>query len=187
MSSDDQDEPLECRSMPYRDMESLIRDMYRTLCMVSFRCLGNNADAEDAVQSACVKAWRCWPSLAGFSTAEQQRAYLARTAINESLQIRRQPHRRREVLEAEYLEAVWTSDFPGGSDESIEERLRIAWKAIGDLPDENRGVVTMYAAGYEYREIAAMLDISVSTARSHVSLGRKRLRARDSRREVESA
>lgn len=33
----------------------------------------------------------------------------------------------------------------------------------------------LFAAGYEYPEIAKMLDVAVSTARSHVSWARKRL------------
>jgi DNA-directed RNA polymerase specialized sigma24 family protein len=35
--------------------------------------------------------------------------------------------------------------------------------------------VALFAAGYEYREIAEMLDITVSTVRSHVSCARKEL------------
>jgi DNA-directed RNA polymerase specialized sigma24 family protein len=44
-----------------------------------------------------------------------------------------------------------------------------------ELPDGTREVVALFAAGYEYQEISEMLDMAVSTARSHVSLGRKRL------------
>jgi hypothetical protein len=37
--------------------------------------------------------------------------------------------------------------------------LRRVWQAITDLPDENREVVILFAAGYEYREIAEMLTL----------------------------
>jgi DNA-directed RNA polymerase specialized sigma24 family protein len=60
-------------------------------------------------------------------------------------------------------------DFPGGSGQAAGEQLRRAWKAISELPEENREVMALHASGYEYREIADMLDITVSTIGSHVS------------------
>jgi DNA-directed RNA polymerase specialized sigma24 family protein len=48
-------------------------------------------------------------------------------------------------------------------------------QAISELPDENREVVLLFAAGYEYGEIAEMLDIAVSTVRSHICSARRRL------------
>jgi DNA-directed RNA polymerase specialized sigma24 family protein len=66
-------------------------------------------------------------------------------------------------------------EFPGGLGYAAKEHLRLVWQAISKLPDGNREVVGLYAAGYEYWEIAEMLDITVSTARSHVSCARKQL------------
>lgn len=163
---------------PHQDIESLIRITHAELGRVAFRCLGNKADAEDAVQSACIKVLRCWAKVAGFATAAQQRAYLVTAVTNEALQIRRRPYRRREVLAADDtdVEPSWMPEFPGGDGEASTEFLRRVWQAIGGLPDENREVLLLFAAGYEYSEIAEMLDITASTVRSHVSSARKRLR-----------
>lgn len=163
------------REGPHRDIESLIRATFPELGRVAFRCLGNRADAENAVQSACIKVLRCWAKVSGFSTAAQQRAYLVTTVTNETLQMRRQPHRRREVLAAADTEPGWVPEFPGGRGQTAAEHLRLVWQAISQLPDENREVVLLFAAGYEYGEIAEMLDIAVSTVRSHVSSARRRL------------
>ena len=171
----DQDDPLTPRNGPYRDIESLIRATHAELGRVAFRCLGNHADAEDAVQSACIKVLRCWAKVAGFMTAAQHRAYLVTTVTNETLQIRRQPHRVRESLAAADAEPGWMPEFPGGHGQAAREHLRRVCKAISALPDENREVVLLFAAGYEYREIAEMLDIAVSTVRSHISSARRRL------------
>ena len=162
-------------SPPYRNMESLIRATHAELGRVAFRSLGNHADAEDAVQSACIKVLRCWAKVAGFATAAQQRAYLVTAVANETLQMRRQSRRRREVLAAEDAEPGWMPEFPGGYGDTASEHLRRVWQAISELPDENREAVLLFAAGYEYREIAEMLDIAVSTVRSHISSARKRL------------
>ena len=44
------------------------------------------------------------------------------------------------------------------------------------LPEARKVVVGLYAAGYEYGEIAEMLGVHVSTVRSHMSNARKYLR-----------
>jgi RNA polymerase sigma-70 factor (ECF subfamily) len=166
---------------PYGDIESLIRAIHHELGRVAFRCLGHYDDAEDAVQTACIKVWRCWSTVASLSTAGQQRAYLVKTVTNEALQIRRRAHRRREVLASDETQLsgtgpAWDPEFPGGHGHTAREYLQLVWRAISELPDGIREVVALYGAGYEYQEISEMLDIAVSTARSHVSDGRKRLR-----------
>jgi RNA polymerase sigma-70 factor (ECF subfamily) len=163
------------RDWPYGDVELLIRAMHAELGSVAFRFLGNRADAEDAVQSACIKVLGCWPKVAGFATLAQQRAYLMTIVSNEALQIRRRAYRRRELLVVEDAEPSWMPEFPGGHGQRAREHLLRVWQAISELPDENREVVLLFAAGYEYREIAEMLDIAVSTVRSHVSSARRRL------------
>ena len=163
------------RGDPHRDIESLIRATHGELGRVAFRSLGKRADAEDAVQSACIKVGRCWPRVADLRTAAQQRAYLIATVTNEALQIRRQPHRQRELFVIDDIDPAWIPDFPGGRGHAAREHLRRVWQAISELPDGNRQVVSLFAAGYEYGEIAEMLDIEISTVRSHVSSARRKL------------
>jgi RNA polymerase sigma-70 factor (ECF subfamily) len=77
--------------------------------------------------------------------------------------------------EQEGAEPGWMPEYPGGHGQAAAEHLRRVWRAIGELPDGNREVVVLFAAGYEYEEIAAMLDVAVSTVRSHISSARRRL------------
>jgi RNA polymerase sigma-70 factor, ECF subfamily len=168
---------------PHRDIESLIRTTHAELIRVAFLCLGDPDDAQDAVQRACIKVLRCWAKVAGFETAAEQRAYLVKTVTNETLQLRRQHRRRREILVAEDTEPGWMPEFPGGDGQIAAEHLRRVWQSIRELPDGNREVVTLFAAGYEYWEIAEMLGIAVSTVRSHVSSARRRLPQATSDRE----
>lgn len=160
---------------PHPDIESLIRAMHAELGRVAFRSLGNRADAEDAIQAACVNILRCWPKVADLQTAAQQRAYLITTVTNEALQIHRQPHRRRERSWIEGIDLPLEPHFPGGHGQTARDHLRRVWQAMSELPNGIKEVVTLFAAGYEYREIAEMLDIQISTVRSHISSARKRL------------
>jgi len=55
-------------------LAALVELYATTLYRVAFSVLRNTADAEDAVQSACIKVLRCWAKVGGFTTAAQQRA-----------------------------------------------------------------------------------------------------------------
>lgn len=167
--------PPEPQDGPHRDFEALIRAVHAELGGVSFRVLGNQTDAEDAVQSACVNVLRSWPRVAGFETAARQRAYLMTAVIHEALQILRRPYRRQEIFGVEAPDPSWTPDFPGEHGHAARERMRCVWQAISELPGGNRLAMTLFAAGYEYGEIAEMMDIEVSTVRSHMSLARTKL------------
>jgi DNA-directed RNA polymerase specialized sigma24 family protein len=69
---------------PYNDIESLIRAAYGESARVAFGIVRNHADAEDAMQSACIKVLLMWPRVSGLATAGKQKAYLLRTVRNEA-------------------------------------------------------------------------------------------------------
>jgi RNA polymerase sigma-70 factor (ECF subfamily) len=160
---------------PYRDIQPLIRATHDVLVRAAFRLLGNRADAEDAVQEGCIKVMRSWLRVSELPTARQQRAYLITAVVNEALQILRQPYRRRERLEAARAESACITGHPDEAGQAAGEHLRLVWKAISELPEGRREVVIMFAAGYEYPEIASTLGVHVSTVRSHISNARKQL------------
>lgn len=158
---------------PYRDAESLFRAVYQDLARAAYGVLGNHADTEDAVQNGFYKLMVSWARVGGMPTAGDQRPYLIKIVINEALQILRY-HRKWESFGTDPPEQ-------GSAQESFEENvqaredLRLAWKAISELPAGRREVVILRAAGYEYEEIAASLGINISTVRSHISYARQQL------------
>jgi RNA polymerase sigma-70 factor (ECF subfamily) len=160
---------------PYDDIEALINATHRECGGVAYRIVRNYADAEDAVQSACIKVLEMWPKLNGFPSAGRQRAYLLRAVRNEALQILRRQKRRKEHYD------LGESGDPGIPERLAElareiKALRLALKVIDGMPAARRRVVMLWLNNHEYGEIAAMLDISVSTVRSHISNARKDLR-----------
>jgi len=160
---------------PYHDIEALIHATHRESAGAAFRIVRNHADAEDAIQSACIKVLLMWPKVSGFPTASKQRAYLHSTVRNEALQILRKRQRRKECYD---LGESGDPRIPEHLAELARARkdLRLALKVIDEMPAARRKVVKLRMANYGYGEIAAMLDISVSTARSHISDARKHLR-----------
>jgi RNA polymerase sigma-70 factor, ECF subfamily len=160
---------------PYHDIEALIHATYRECASAAFRILRNHDDAEDATQSACMKVLLMWPKVGSFPTAGKQRAYLHSTVRNEALQILRKRQRRKECYD---LGESGDARIPEQLAELARARkdLRLALKVIDEMPVARRKVVELRIASYGYGEIAAMLDISVSTVRSHISNARKHLR-----------
>jgi RNA polymerase sigma factor (sigma-70 family) len=160
---------------PYHDIEALIRATYRECASAAFRIVRNHADAEDAVQSACIKVLLMWPKVSGFPTTARQRAYLHSAVRNEALQILRKRRRRKECYD---LGESGDPRIPEHLAELARARkdLGLALKVIDEMPTARRKVVKLRMARHGYGEIAAMLDISVSTVRSHISDARKHLR-----------
>jgi RNA polymerase sigma factor (sigma-70 family) len=160
---------------PYRDIEELVRVTHREAGAIAFRIVRNDADAQDATQSAYVKVWLKWPEVGGFATAAKQRAYLHTTVRNEALLTLRRRRRRKESFD---LDESGDPRIPDHLGELLRTRrdLEPALKVIDELPAACRRVVKLRMDNRGYDEIATMLDISVSTVRSHMSNARKRVR-----------
>jgi RNA polymerase sigma-70 factor (ECF subfamily) len=156
------------------DLDRLVRAMSEALFRIAYRILGNRADAEDAVQNAWVKVLRTWPRVGSPPTWEEQCRLMVKVAVNEALQLIRKPYRRRESLGTDGKEKPGISE-PVEEHVQVRERLRLTWHAIAELPEGRREVMGLYAAGYEYGEIAEMLGKKVSTVRSHMSNAREDL------------
>lgn len=159
---------------PYSDAESLFRAAYDDMARTAYALLGNHADTEDATQNSFHKLMMAWSRVGGLPTAREQRAYLARIVTNEALLILRYPHRRWERPDANAVEQGSIQESLGESLHA-REHLRLIWKAISELPGVRREAVILRAAGFEYKEIAAQLGISISTVRSHISDARQQL------------
>lgn len=77
--------------------------------------------------------------------------------------------------ELDHLTSAW-----GPLDEVLEEeRRRMLCEAIESLPEQMRQCVTLRVyQEMSYREIAAIMEVSVETVKSHLSQARQRLRER---------
>jgi RNA polymerase sigma factor (sigma-70 family) len=159
---------------PYGDAESLLHAVYADVVRIAYGLLGNRPDAEDIAQNGCYKLMLAWPRVAAMPTAGNQRAYLIRIVINEALQFLRHSRRRREHFGADAGQNEATQESFEDAIPAREE-LRFVWKAISELPGMRRNTVSLYAAGYEYKEIATRLGINIGTVRSHISDARKQL------------
>ncbi len=56
------------------------------------------------------------------------------------------------------------------------EQLEILRRALAELPDQMRECARLRLRGFKYREIAAMMRISIETVKTHLHAAKKRLR-----------
>jgi len=138
---------------------------------VAMRVLKNEADAEDVVQDAFVKAWthrhRWEAGRAKFST------WLYRVVVNRCIDLRRSPREE------------WIDDVPEPEDDAEDalsgiHRRQVYGRledALGRLPTQQRvAVVLSYYEDLSNAEVAEVMNTSVTAVESLLKRGRKRLR-----------
>ncbi len=134
----------------------------------AYRLLGNALDAEDVIQ----ELFLALPgTLAGYdATRGPLGPWLRRVVVRVALMRMRSARRRRETNAESVVSLLARDDRPW-------VRLSIE-AALARLSDEQRAVFLLKEVeGYEHREIAALLDISVSSSQVRLFRARQALRA----------
>jgi RNA polymerase sigma-70 factor (ECF subfamily) len=139
---------------------------------VAVSITGSSSAAQEAVQNACLKAYR---SLRRFRRGAAFRPWLVRIVINESHNVRRaeQRHERLAARAAERREAGGTAP-----DEAVVAREEVATvlRGLRQLTDGDRLVLALrYFAELPDDEAAALAGASVGAYRVRLVRARKRL------------
>jgi len=139
---------------------------------VALSILGVPQDAEDAVQTAFIRALERIDQLRpGSPFGPWFYSVLRSTALN---------LRRREGLRSH--EEIPASASGGPDPERDLARTLTRQKvlaALAELPEQQRTAVTLYdLEGYSHHEVAEVLGVAVGTSRAHVHHGRRALRDR---------
>ncbi|MGE5723518.1 MAG: RNA polymerase sigma factor [Sphingomonadales bacterium] len=144
----------------------------------------NRSEAEDAVQSAYLKASA---AIGGFAGRSSLSTWLTRIVINEALGRRRSARRREAHLDAgsvtvldHYREKLMAGSTGGSSPDTAlarEQIRRILEQAIARLPDSFRPVfVLREVEGLSVEEAAEALGIAPATVKTRLFRARQRLR-----------
>ncbi|MHC5023186.1 MAG: RNA polymerase sigma factor [Planctomycetota bacterium] len=164
--------------------ERLVRDHGPRLLAVTRRILGNDADAQDALQDAMISAYK---SIDRFQAQSRLGTWLHRVAINAALQKLRRRRSRPEASIQDLLPKyddsghrveitpTWTST----GDELLErdETRRLVRERILELPEDYRDVVLLRdIEGLETQEAASVLSISPGAVKTRLHRARQALR-----------
>jgi RNA polymerase sigma-70 factor, ECF subfamily len=163
-----------------RDVVTLRDFLYRR----AFHISQNHADAEDLVQETLVKAYAGFRS---FRPGTNVNAWLYRimvnTYINEYRKKRRQPVQcATEELTGQLLDEAHARSTPTGRRSAEDQMLDVLpdndlKSAMEALPRQFRETVYYaHVAGFQPREIAAIMNVPRGTVMSRLARGRRQLR-----------
>jgi RNA polymerase sigma-70 factor (ECF subfamily) len=151
-----------------RAFEAVVRHYDEGLRALAFRLLGDRASMDDALQEAYVKAYRALPRFRGDSSPG---TWLYRIAYNACLDELR---RRRRVVALDSVREA--ADRRAGPADAAAVRGGLA-AALAGLPPEDRAAVLLVdAAGFDYRDAAAVLAVPEGTVASRLHRARRALR-----------
>ncbi len=140
------------------ETEAMLPALYR----ISYGILRAQADAEDAVQQALMKAW----AQKHRAAAETFRAWLTRIVVNESRNIQR------------YRMRITPTDaLPEGRTDAFSAPDLDVMDAIYRLPEKLRVPFLMkYAVGLSEKEVAHACRVPLSTVKSRLFHARQTLK-----------
>jgi RNA polymerase sigma-70 factor (sigma-E family) len=140
------------------------------------RLTGSQHRAEDLVQDALAKAYQRWDSI---QRKDQPDVYLRRMLVNAAKSWWR-PRRNQEVPVDEPVGPMATDNRDVGRDLVAEAAERDEmWRLIGTLPARQRAVLVLrYYEDLDDATIAAILDCSPATVRTHAMRALNLLRSR---------
>jgi len=136
------------------------------------------ADAEDAVQEACGRAWL---GLDDLRDATKVRAWLYRILRGVLSETEERSARRRQLVSITRLEEAHDELVSSDSDlvfEQVATRLTSeeVHAALGQLPEDFAVVVELHDIdGFKYHEIAEIVGVPIGTVMSRISRGRRLL------------
>jgi RNA polymerase sigma-70 factor (ECF subfamily) len=145
---------------------------FRAACLIT----GSAADAEEATQDACIKAWL---ALDRFRPGAPFRPWLVRIAINEAHNRRRSAGRRVGLALRLAPDRALTGEAPSAESEALAgvERARLA-SAVGRLREQDQLVIAArYFLGLTESEMVVALKLRRGTVKSRLSRALGRLQA----------
>ena len=157
-------------------VEELLRRHYGISKRVARRYLGNEQDAEDAVQDGFVKVLR---SLDHFDGRSGFRTWLLRVVTNAALDLGRRRKRRAnssfDELTSSSEPGIEIDPAAGLANADLRRRLD---EALSQLSPEIRSTFVLVAeAECSYQQVAEIQEVPIGTVMSRVHYARKKLQA----------
>lgn len=152
----------------------LAADVRPKLLAIAYRMLGSVADAEDAVQDAYVR----YQEAASKEPIASPDGWLVKATTRFCLDKLRQA-KRREAYHGPWLPEPAPSSWPGAAADRVElaESLSMAFLVLLETlsPAERAAYLLREAFGYDFDEIASLLDKSPVNVRQIMARARRRI------------
>ena len=157
-----------CKQGSSLSFKELYLQYAKAVFNTSLRIVNNVTDAEDIVQESFIDAFR---NIEGFNYQSTFGAWIKRIVINKSINFLR--NKKLKLIDINQTNISEPENDKEHDEAEIQFKVAEIKKAVSMLPDGYRTVFTLNAfEGYDYEEIAEILNISAITARTqyHLSL-----------------
>lgn len=153
-----------------RSSQKKLFDLYAPkMLAVCMRYIRNKEEAEDVLQESFIKVYKKLDTFKGNGSFE---GWIRSIMVNTSL--RHLENRKREIDKTELTNYT---PIPGINDIISKLDYQILIKLVNELPDGYRLVFTLYAIeGFQHKEIAEKLGITVGTSKSQLARARDLLK-----------
>jgi RNA polymerase sigma factor (sigma-70 family) len=155
----------------YRKLYDLYaRAMYNT----SYRILNNVAEAEDVLQESFIDAFK---HIHSFENRSSFGSWLKQIVVNKSISALRRMKMQLVDIEGTQVYELPQEDMV--DEKEIQMKVAEVRLAMAELPDGYRTVLSLYLfEGYDHEEIAGILKIKESTARTQYIRAKQKLLAK---------
>jgi RNA polymerase sigma-70 factor (ECF subfamily) len=142
--------------------DDFYRQEYRRVLGLAYVLTGNVSVAEDTTQDAFIAAYRQWAEISGYDSPA---AWVRRVTCNRAASVVR-----RRVREAK---AIVRLAYRTSTNIELDEGDAEFWRSVRALPPRQaQAVALFYLEDYSVRDIAAVLDCSEGTVKTHLSRAR---------------
>lgn len=160
-----------CKAGDRQAQSRLYHRYAQSMLNVAYRIVWNKEDARDVLQEAFIKIFKGMGTLKNVRTFP---AWVKRIVVNTAIN----HHKKNgqwsfhELKDHDTIEAIDEID-----EASIQLNIKNVKQCLLRLPKGYRTVLNLYLIeGYDHKEIASILDISVSTSITQYNRGKKRLK-----------
>ena len=155
------------RKAQYELYKLYSKAMYNT-CL---RITNDQMEAEDVLQESFVSAFK---NISSYKGEASFGSWLKRIVVNNAINLVK-----KRRIEFQSMEDFGEADEPLGEagEDERDYDIQLIKRSIELLPEGYRLVLTLYLVeGYDHKEIAGILGITVSTSKSQFNRAKKRLR-----------
>ena len=171
-----------CKRGDLAAFNDLVRKYEKQVYNFAYRLTGNYDDANDVAQDAFLRVFNAIGTFRGDSSFS---TWLFRITTNVFLDERKKAKAHPQTSLDEYMELGESSvarqiEDPSPTPDAVleeAERAQILQKAVGDLPEYQRAMVTLYHSQQKsYEEIAEIMDLPIGTVKSRLNRARLALK-----------
>jgi RNA polymerase sigma factor (sigma-70 family) len=157
--------------MDLREFKIQVIPLKDKLYRLAKRLLEDPEEAQDIVQEAFIKLWNRRNKLEEYRSVEALAVVMTRNLCLDKLKARRYPVERLDELKAELPEP--STESPGDL-AGLADRIR---EIIKTLPEQMKTIMQLRdIEGYDFEEIAEILEMKENAVRVNLSRARKKVR-----------